>query len=150
MNFLRPVSFAPSHVPNGLMLFETEAPDHRCSWKTFCKLNFDLEALLSMFRMLALGLEHMHSKGLIFRDLHPTRVHVNSGVVKWNLLGMPYNFKKLLKDAAFTGHLNYTAPELLERNPEKAMSPKADVFALGCCFFFLATKADPFTDAARS
>jgi len=38
---------------------------------------------------------------------------MNSGIVKWNLIGMPYNFKKLMKHASYTGHLNYTAPELI-------------------------------------
>ena len=52
LNLLRPMSYGDSHVSGGLMVFETEAPDHRCSWKTFCKLDFDLESLFSMFRML--------------------------------------------------------------------------------------------------
>ena len=52
LNLLRPVSSGDSHIPGGLMVFETEAPDHGCSWKTFCKLDFDLESLFSMFRML--------------------------------------------------------------------------------------------------
>ena len=85
----------------------------------------------------------MHANDHIFRDLHPTRIHFHEGVVKWNLIGMPYNFKKLLKDATFTGHLNYTAVELIKDS--KALTKAADIWALGCCFFFLATKRDPFT-----
>ena len=61
--------------------------------------------------MMTAGVVNMHKNGLIFRDLHPTRIHLSNGVIKWNLIGMPYNFKKLLKDLSFTGHLNYTAPE---------------------------------------
>jgi serine/threonine protein kinase len=67
------------------------------------------------------------------------------GIIKWNLVGMPYNFKKLVKEPAFTGHLNYTAPELLRDRNGKLISPKADIWSLGCCFFFLATKRDPFS-----
>ena len=94
---------------------------------------------------MALGVEHMHANGLIFRDLHPTRIHMDNGIIKWNLAGMPYNFKKLLKTAAFTGHLNYTAPEMLRDRRGKLLSTKADIWSLGCCFFNLATKKDPFS-----
>ena len=95
---LQEVTLEPSHIPDGLLVFKSEAPDHRQTWKTFCKNNFDLEQLLSIFRMITAGVEHMHANDYIFRDLHPTRIHMNEGVVKWNLIGMPYNFKKLLKD----------------------------------------------------
>ena len=97
--------------------------------------------------MLTAGVKHMHSQGFIFRDLHPTRIHNEYGIVKWNLIGMPYNYKKMLRSALFTGHLNYTAPELLEF-PEK-LSDKADIWALGCCFFYLKTKQDPFICASK-
>jgi hypothetical protein len=60
LNFVRPFRYEDTHIPSGLMVFDTEAPDHRCSWKTFCKLNFDLEQTLSIFRMLTAGLEHIH------------------------------------------------------------------------------------------
>ena len=93
--------------------------------------------------MLTAGVEAMHASGLVFRDLHPTRIHLCEGIAKWNLIGMPYNFKKLLKGEGFTGHLNYTAPEVL--NDGELMSPKVDIWALGCCLHFLITKRDPFT-----
>ena len=113
LNFTEPVKIEKSHVPEGLMIFKTEAPDHRTLWKTMSKHEFDLEQLLSIFRQLTVGVEHMHSKDIIFRDFHPTRIHMLDGIIKWNLIGMPYNLFKLFKGTAFTGHLNYTAPELL-------------------------------------
>ena len=129
------------------MIFKTEAPDHRILWKTMSKHEFDLEQMLSIFRQLTVGVEYMHSKDIIFRDFHPTRIHMLDGILKWNLVGMPYNFKKLIKDTAFTGHLNYTAPELLRDRKGKLLSPKADIWSLGCCFFNLVTKRDPFSSA---
>ena len=41
------------------------------------------------------------------------------------------------------GRLNYISPELL--NEDKNACFKADIWALGCCFYFLVTKKDPFT-----
>jgi serine/threonine protein kinase len=144
LNILRPVRSINTHVPDGLLLIESEAPDHRLSWKTFSKLNFDLEQLLSIFRMLTVGVEYIHTNNLIFRDFHPTRIHCDEGIAKWNLIGMPYNLKKLTKDMSYTGHLNYTAPELIKDKHGKALTQKADIWALGCCFYFLLTKSDPF------
>ena len=69
---------------------------------------------------------------------------MNNGVVKWNMIGMPYNFKKLLKNSTFSGHLNYSAPEILENGPENYLSDKADIWSLGCCLYYIATKRDPF------
>ena len=106
--------------------------------------------------MLTAGVVHMHDKGLIFRDLHPTRVHLERGTVKWNLVGMPYNYRKLLRSKAYTGHLNFTAPELILDESEEALTAKIDIWALGCNFFYLALKLDPFmfdkpkTEAAKA
>ena len=69
---------------------------------------------------------------------------MNDGTIKLNLIGMPYNFKKLLKNMSFSGHLNYSAPEILENGQEMNLSPKVDIWSLGCCLYYLATKRDPF------
>jgi hypothetical protein len=37
------VSLEPTHIPDGLLVLKSEAPDHRMSWKTFCKSHFDFE-----------------------------------------------------------------------------------------------------------
>ena len=81
---------------------------------------------------------------MIFRDVHPTRIHLNKGIIKFNLVGMPYNFKKLLKNESFSGHLNYSAPEILEHGQENFLTAKVDVWSLGCCLYYLVTKRDPF------
>lgn len=89
----------------------------------------------------------MHDHGIIFRDVHPTRIHLSNGKIKLNLIGMPYNFKKLLKNLNFSGHVNYSAPEILENGPSNHLSAKADVWSLGCSFYYVATKRDPFNGA---
>lgn len=56
---------------------------------------------------------------------------------------MPYNYKKLLKNDNFCGHLNYSPPEALVDGCEK-ITEKVDIWALGCCLYFLTYKKDPF------
>lgn len=59
---------------------------------------------------------------------------------------MPYNYKKLLKNDNFCGHLNYSPPEALVDGCEK-ITEKVDIWALGCCLYFLTYKKDPFESA---
>jgi serine/threonine protein kinase len=80
--------------------------------------------------------------GYIHRDVHPTRIHSVSNVIKFNYIGMPYNYKKLLKKENFSGHVNYSSPELVVEN--EFFDGKVDVWSLGCCLFYLVTKKDPF------
>jgi calcium-dependent protein kinase len=63
-------------------------------------------------------------------------------VVKFNTVGLPYNFKKLLKRDDFSGHINYSAPELIMEKVE--LTNKVDIWALGCTLFFIIHKKDPF------
>jgi serine/threonine protein kinase len=62
--------------------------------------------------------------------------------VKFNLIGFPYNFKKLLKRDDFSGHINYSAPELIQEKTD--INNKVDVWALGCTLFYLLNKKDTF------
>ena len=55
---------------------------------------------------------------------------------------MPFNFKKLLKRDNFSGHVNYSAPELILDNMN--FSTKVDVWSFGCCIYYFLTKKDPF------
>jgi serine/threonine protein kinase len=80
---------------------------------------------------------------LYHRDVHPSRIHIFKGkIIKYNSIGLPYSFKKLLKRENFSGHVNYSAPELiLEQNH---FSGKVDIWSLGCCAYYIMTKKDPF------
>jgi len=55
---------------------------------------------------------------------------------------MPFNFKKLLKRENFSGHVNYSAPELILE--KLYFSDKVDVWSFGCCIYYLINKKDPF------
>jgi len=64
------------------------------------------------------------------------------GIPKFNFIGMPYNFKKLIKKDNFSGHVNYSSPELILEHDK--FSSKVDIWSLGCVLYYLATKKDPF------
>jgi len=98
--------------------------------------------MLKIFRQLCEALDYIHQQGMIHRDVHPTRIHCAGGQTKFNIIGMPYNYKKLLKKENFCGHVNYSAPELILEKRE--FTSKVDVWSLGCCLYYLCTKKDPF------
>ena len=101
---------------------------------------------LSVFRQLTAAVASMNDLGITLRDVHPTRLHMHNGIIKLNLIGLPYNFKKLVKNPQFSGHLNYSAPELLYENND--VGTKIDTWSLGCCLYYLVTKQDPFNGAS--
>lgn len=92
--------------------------------------------------------------GMIHRDVHPSRIHEfpvfkpNSieHKVKFNTVGMPFNFKKLLKRENFSGHLNYSSPELIQEKNEFTL--KVDTWSFGCCIYYMIAKKDPFDGKA--
>ncbi len=75
----------------------TEAPDHISTWKQFSKTEISLFQTLSIFRQLASALVCLNENGIIHRDVHPTRLHMHNGILKFNIFGLPYNLKKLMR-----------------------------------------------------
>lgn len=66
---------------------------------------------------------------------------MGESILKFNSVGLPFNFKKLLKRDNFSGHVNYSAPEMIL---EHAFDKKVDVWSFGCCLYYIIHKKDPF------
>ncbi|CDW78710.1 morn domain repeat containing protein [Stylonychia lemnae] len=122
---------------------EMEVPQNLSLWKTFCKKKFMPDEVFNIIKQVGQGLEFLHNLCFTHRDVHPSRFQqFQNNVIKFNPIGLPYNFKKLLKRENFSGHINYSAPELIL---EKTMfSSKVDVWSLGCSLYYLVIKKDPF------
>jgi len=111
-------------------------------WKGYCKMNLSLSEIFNVLLVAASALEYIHSQGMVHRDVHPNRFHHFSSGVRFNPVGMPFNFKKLVKSPNFCGHINYSAPEMVMGVP--FFDGKADIWAVGCCIYFLVAKKDLF------
>lgn len=163
INALSPGAFEYSfQEPSPPPFIDLVMQEQNRAWKTYCKRRFYTESeVFENIRSIALALAHLHDSGVTHRDIHPQRfqlfpvtpAHIrNEGdiqaasfapsILKFNSIGLPFNFKKLLKRENFSGHVNYSPPELIMENQQ--FSSKVDVWSFGCCIYYMINKKDPF------
>jgi len=96
----------------------------------------------------AQGLEHAHACGLVHRDIKPGNLLITpEGITKVIDLGLAGFLSKEERNSdprkgKIVGTADYLAPETI-RNPS-AVSPKSDIYALGCTLYYAVTGKVPF------
>ncbi|ESO95561.1 hypothetical protein LOTGIDRAFT_144613 [Lottia gigantea] len=89
-----------------------------------------------------LGLEHMHSRFVVYRDLKPANILLDeTGHVRISDLGLACDFSKK-KPHASVGTHGYMAPEVLQKGT--AYDSSADWFSFGCMLYKLLKGHSPF------
>ncbi|KAL3116077.1 hypothetical protein niasHT_007377 [Heterodera trifolii] len=89
-----------------------------------------------------LGLEHMHSRTVVYRDLKPANILLDeNGHVRVSDLGLACDFSKK-KPHASVGTHGYMAPEVLAKGV--AYDSSADWFSFGCMLYKLLKGHSPF------
>src|SRR5262249_2953613 len=96
-----------------------------------------------------LGLEHAHERGLVHRDLKPSNLLLTPGrQVKILDLGLARFLQDQIGEPGLTregvgmGTPDYMAPEQFHN--ANAVDARADIYALGCTLYHLATGRVPF------
>ena len=100
----------------------------------------------------ALGLQHAHERGMVHRDVKPDNLIFSTegkkGVVKVLDFGLAKLTREGQTDSGLTregqmlGTPDYIAPEQI-RDAQSA-DIRADIYSLGCTFYFLLTGGPPF------
>ncbi|XP_067934508.1 G protein-coupled receptor kinase 3-like [Watersipora subatra] len=89
-----------------------------------------------------LGLEHMHNRNIVYRDLKPANILLDeTGHVRISDLGLAHDFSKR-KPHASVGTHGYMAPEVLAKG--QSYDSSADWFSFGCMLYKLLKGHSPF------
>jgi urea transport system substrate-binding protein len=109
-----------------------------------------------LIRQAAVGLEYIHSQGLVHRDIKPHNMLASrTGQVKILDLGLaalkggpkPAG-GELTADRQFLGTVDYAAPEQWESSRD--VDIRADIYSLGCTFYYLLAGQSPFPQSRFS
>jgi serine/threonine protein kinase len=102
-------------------------------------------------RQTALALAHAHEKGMVHRDIKPSNLLLTrEGQIKLLDLGLARllpgadgaGSSTLTESGFIMGTLDYLAPEQARRSHD--VDIRADLYSLGCTFYFLLTGRVPF------
>ena len=113
---------------------------------------FKLVEAAEYIRQAAEGLAHAHENGLVHRDIKPGNLLIDGKeTVKLLDLGLARFFKStdeesltIKHDEKVLGTADYLAPE--QAVDSHAVDERADIYSLGCTFYFALTGQPPFTD----
>ncbi len=114
--------------------------------------HIDLVLAVDVIRQSAEGLAHAHAVNMVHRDIKPDNLLVNDrGELKILDLGLARFFKTtdeesltLKHDERVIGTADYLAPE--QAIDSHTVDSRADIYGLGCTFYFALTGHPPFTE----
>jgi serine/threonine-protein kinase len=105
----------------------------------------DVEQLVDVARGLGGGLDALHERGIVHRDIKASNVLFANGVPLLTDFGLAKgpSYTVLTKPGQVLGTLEYLAPELIRGEPATAAS---DVYAFGCLLYQCVAGRTPFGD----
>ena len=112
----------------------------------------DYQTAADFIRQSAAGLAHAHHAGMVHRDIKPGNLLIDrNGIVKLLDMGLARFFNDgdeesltVAHDEKVLGTADYLAPE--QALDSHSVDARADIYSLGCTFYFLLTGHPPFTE----
>jgi serine/threonine protein kinase len=95
-----------------------------------------------------LGIEYLHSKNIVYRDLKPENVLIDiDGHIKIADFGLSKIFKEEERSFSFCGSPEYMCPEILKREGHNHM---VDYYTLGAILYEMLTGLPPYYSHNKS
>ncbi|KAF2739711.1 kinase-like protein [Polyplosphaeria fusca] len=113
------------------------------------------EQIISFFKDMTSGLNHLHSNGYIHRDLKPSNCLLHDTGSKLRVLVSDFGEVQVAnvarKSTGATGTISYCAPEVLRHEnpggPLGNFTTKSDIFSLGMIVYFMCFSRLPYRNA---
>lgn len=117
------------------------------------KMHF--EEIISFFKDITSGLNHLHANGYIHRDLKPSNCLLHNTGLKVRVLVSDFGEVQVAnvarKSTGATGTISYCAPEVLRHvapnGPLGNFTTKSDIFSLGMIVYFMCFARLPYRNA---
>jgi len=98
-------------------------------------------------RQVALGLEHLHLKDLLHRDVNPSNILIDQqGTAKLTDLGLAIDqgdeAEIVTRDGATVGTFDYISPE--QARNSRQIDTRSDIYSLGCSLYHMLAGRVPF------
>lgn len=117
------------------------------------KTEFELRAILDICKQISQGMDYLHSREVIHRDLKTNNIFLTEDMtVKIGDFGLATikSRTNALPDGASnpnpTGSILWMAPEVIRMQCDNPYSTKSDVYAFGICLYELLTSKLPYDD----
>ncbi len=97
-------------------------------------------------RQVALGLDHLHRKGLLHRDVSTSNILVDrDGTAKLTDLGLAFDLDDpdvITREGSTVGNFNYISPE--QSRDSRGIDIRSDIYSLGCTLYHMIGGRVPF------
>ena len=129
---------------------QTEAPEG-----TLGPRRMPFEEIISFFKDITSGLNHLHAHGYIHRDLKPSNCLLHRDKYGMKVLvsdfGEVQSANAARNSSGATGTISYCAPEVLRQErpggPYGNFTTKSDIFSLGMIVYFMCFARLPYKNA---
>ncbi|KAL7631977.1 UNVERIFIED_CONTAM: hypothetical protein RMT77_017704 [Armadillidium vulgare] len=111
--------------------------------------NFDRKSASFYSAEIVKALEHLHNLNIVHRDLKPENIILDENM---HIKITDFGSAKILTNgeigrrSSFVGTAQYVSPEVLE---SRAVTPSADLWALGCIVYQMVSGLPPFNDPSE-